>query len=185
MPTNTTSAPETTMAEDALVQMLLDVAGGTVADERDVVLARAAARWASTHAGWRLHLCNSFFVEVETLSWWILAVRAEQLLEIRVRLGPGLGWHTHAQHHIAHLGHGLDVLAAEELLPARFSTLGRLALEDFAESLDRGATAMCRRPAPGDEDPDIFAWEMKIRAAVMNRAADQARAFPRSELAVT
>lgn len=177
------------MAEDLLVQMLLEVGGGAVADERDVDLARAAAAWATAH-GWQLHLHNSFFFEVDALAFWILANRVEQVLEIRTRLAPGKGWLVHARHRIAHLGHGLDVLAAEELLPPQFSPLGRRALFGFAEALDRAATEVGRL---ADEVSDAelaeygnhYPWEMRIRAAVMNRAADQARAFPRAELAVS
>lgn len=174
------------MTEDTLVQMLLEVAGGAVTDERDIVLARSAARWAHRH-GWKLHLHNSFFIELQALSWWILAVRAEQLLEIRVRLEPGQGWLTHSRHQIADLGHGLNVLAAERLIPARFCTLGREALEDYAEAIDRGAAEMAGLadlPGAAAAEGDHYGWEMRIRAATLNQAADQARAFPRSELAV-
>lgn len=177
------------MAEDTFVSMLLEVAGGQVADERDIELARAAARWATEHAGWKLHLHNSFFFEVETLQFWILVIRSSQLLEIRTRLAPGRGWLTHAQHRIAHIGHGLDVLAAEGLLPARFSTLGRRALDDYAEAMDRVASEFWRRgqEATADEIAEFgeyYPQEMRTRSATMNRAADQARAFPRAELAV-
>lgn len=176
-------------AEDTLVQMLLEVAGGQVADERDVPLARAAARWASRHAGWQLHLHNSFFFEVQSLSFWILANRVDQVLEIRTRLEPGKGWLVHARHRIAHLGHGLNVLAGEELLPARFSPLGRQALDDWAESMDRAANEFWRLADEATDEQtreygEHYPWEMRIRSAVMNRAAAQARAFPRSELAV-
>lgn len=177
------------MAEDTLVGMLLEVAGGQVDDERDIELARAAARWATEHAGWKLHLHNSFFVEYETLSFWILAVSSTQVLEIRTRLAAGRGWLTHARHEIAHVGHGLDVLAAEGLLPARFCTLGRRALDDYAEAMDRAASEFWRRaqevtPDEIAEYGEVYPHEMRVRAATMNRAADQARAFPRAELAV-
>ncbi len=171
------------MAEDTLVAMLLEVAGGTVADERDIELARAAARWATEHAGWKLHLHNSFFFEVEAVGFWILANRSQQVLEIRTRLAGGRGWLTHARHCIAHLGQGLDILAAEGLLPPRFSTLGQRALDDYAEALDRGASTIAGM-AEEDGEGEHYRWEMLIRAATMNRAADQARAFPRAELAV-
>jgi hypothetical protein len=181
---------ETGMAEDALVGMLLEVAGGTVVDDRDVELARAAARWATEHAGWKLHLRNSFFFEVDALSFWILVNRIEQVLEIRTRLEPGKGWLIHARHRIGDVGHGLDVLAAEGLLPAQFSTLGRRALADYADAMDEtagnlGALADEVTEAEIAEHGDHYPWEMRIRAATMNRAADQARAFARRELAVT
>jgi hypothetical protein len=94
------------------------------------------------------------------------------------------------RHRIAHVGHGLDVLAAEDLLPARFSTIGRKALDDYAEALDRAATRFWERATNASrcelaEFGDHYPWEMRIRSATMNRAADQARAFPRAELAVT
>jgi hypothetical protein len=171
--------------EDALVQMLLEVAGGAVEDERDIVLARAAAAWAARNTGWQMHLHNSFFFEVQTLSFWILANRGEQALEIRTRLAPGHGWLVHARHRIAHVGHGLDVLASEGLLPGRFSTLGRQALEDYAEALDRGAARIFQEANRVDGGQDDAAQAgMRIRCLVMHQVAEQARAFPRTELAV-
>lgn len=127
------------MTEDLLVQMLLELGGGIVRDERDVELARAAGRWAVESGGWVLHLNNGFFFEIQALTFWILANPREQVLEIQVRLGPGHGWQVHARHRVAHLGHGLDLLAAEELLPPRFSTLGRRALDAHAAVLWRYA----------------------------------------------
>jgi hypothetical protein len=179
---------ETTMAEDALVQMLLEVAGGAVADERDVELARAAARWAQKVAGWQLHLHNSFVVEREGLCFWILGNRAEQVLEIRARITADGPYRTHVRHRIAHLGHGLDVLAGEDLIPARFCTLGRRALDDHAEALDRAADELWRLahlPGVNEGEGEWYDWELKIRSATLNMAADRARAFPRGELAVT
>jgi hypothetical protein len=126
------------MTEDVLVQMLLELGGGIVRDERDVELARAAGRWAAASGSWVLHLSNGFFFEIETLTFWIRANRREQVLEIQVKLAAG-GWQIHARHQIAHLGHGLDVLAAEDLLPPRFSTLGRRALDAHAGVLWRYA----------------------------------------------
>jgi len=174
------------VTEETLVGMLLDVAGGEVADERDVQLARYAARWAAGH-GWKLHLHNSFFFEIETLSFWILAARSSQTLEIRVRLGDGRGWQTHARHRVAHVGHGLAILVDEGLLPACFSPIGRQALEDF-DALDRGASPLWRHAATAGpqelaEYGAHYPWEMRIRSAVMGSAADQARAFPRGQLA--
>jgi hypothetical protein len=184
-----TTNEETAMAEDTLVRMLLEVAGGEVADQRDVALARAAARWAIKQGGWQLHLDNSFFFEVETLSFWILAIRPEQLLEIRTRLAPGKGWLSHARHRIAHLGQGLDVLATEGMIPAEFSTLGYRALESYAEAMDRAAGEFGRRaqqatPQELAEYGEYYPQEMLIRSATMSRAAEQARAFPRGRLAV-
>jgi hypothetical protein len=177
------------MAEDALVRMLLDVAGGNVGLQRDVALARAAARWAVQHGGWQLHLNNGFFLEVQTLSFWILANRSEKVLEIRARLAPGKGWLTHARHRIAHLGQGLDVLAAEGLLPAEYSTLGYQALEHYADAMDRAAGEFSRRAqeATTEELAEFgagYSQEMRIRSATMGQAADQARAFPNGKLAV-
>lgn len=175
---------ETTMAEDALVQMLLETAGGAVDDERDVDLARAAARWAQEVAGWQLHLFNSFVFEREGLCFWILGHRTERMLEIRARVAVDGPYRTHVRHRIAHLGHGLDVLAGEGLIPARFCTLGRRSLEDHAEALDRAANEMWRLAhLPGIDEDEC--WELKIRSATLNMAADRARAFPRGELAVT
>jgi len=170
------------MAEDTFVQMLLEVAGGQVADERDVGLARAAARWAVERGHWQAHLSNGFFFEIETLTFWILVNRVEQVLEIRTRLAAGKGWLVHARHRIAHVGQGLDVLATEGLLPPRFSALGRQALDDYAEAMDRAAAEMASGRGFSGSAEDR--WEMQIRAVTMNRAADQARAFPRAELAV-
>jgi hypothetical protein len=149
------------MAEDAFVSMLLEVAGGTIVDDSDVDAARAAALW-------------------------ILAYRTQQVLEIRTRLAPGKGWLTHARHQIGDLGHGLDILAAEGLLPAEFSALGRRALGSYAEAMDQAAGQFAAL-ADGVTDDEIaefgphYAWEMRIRSATMNRAADQARAFRRSD----
>lgn len=178
------------MAEDALVQMLLEAAGGSVTDDRDVALARAAARWATEQAGWKLHLFNSFFFEVEALSFWILLNRTEQVLEIRTRLAPGKGWLVHARHRIDNLGQGLDVLAAEGLLPDHFAPIGRRALERYAAAMDRAASELAAQAdavtaAEIAEYGDHYSWELLIRAATMNRAADQARAFRRDDMAVT
>lgn len=179
------------MAEDAFVRMLLEAAGGNVADERDVVLARAAGAWAHRH-GWRSYLGEGqgMICGHSGLEFWIDDAPSRDALMVMVRIAPGTGWRKHARYPVAHLGHGLDVLAAEGLIPARFSTIGRRALEDFAEALDRGASALDQLGATATaaevaEYGEHYPQEMRVRAAVMNRAADQARAFPRAELAVT
>lgn len=167
---------ETAMAEDLLVQMLLDVAGAAVTDDRDIKLARAAARWAEQVAGWRPHLHNSFAFQRHGLGFWVLGDRTEQILEIRVRLADDLPYRTHARHRIAHLGHGLDVLAGEDLIPARFCTLGRRALEDHAEVLDRAAIQL----ATGANGPVMMDW-----ACGLAEAAASARRYAGAQLAVT
>jgi hypothetical protein len=179
------------MAEDAFVQMLLEAAGGNVADERDVTLARAAGAWAHRN-GWRPYLGahQGFICGHSGLEFWVDDVPTRDALLVMVRIHPGKSWRSHARYPIAHLGHALDVLAAEGLIPPRFSTIGRRALEDFAEALDRSASKMWQMadqasPAEIEEYGEHYPWDLRIRSAVMNRAADQARAFPRGELAVT
>jgi len=181
---------ENEMAEDAFVRMLLESAGGNVVDERDVVLARAAAAWALRH-GWRPYLGDhqGFVGGHNGLEFWVDDAPTRDALMILARVQPGTGWKAHGRYPIAHLGHALDVLAAEGLIPARFSTIGQRALEDYAEALDRSASVLGLLaqevgPAEVAEYGEHYAWELKVRAAVMNRAADQARAFPRAELAV-
>lgn len=164
------------MAEDALVQMLLEMAGGVVADDRDIELARSAARWATEVAGWQLRLHNSFVFEREGMHFWVFGNRVEQILEIRVRLVEGGAYRAHVRHRIAHLGHGLDVLAGEDLIPARFCTLGRRALEDHAEALDRAAMRLITGPTGAS----LFDW-----ACGLSEAAESARRFAGAELAVT
>jgi len=178
------------MLEKVLVEMLRDAGGGEVLDPADEDLARAAARWAE-QAGWQLHLHNSFFFEVQALlSVWILLVRSTQTLEIRVRLSDQPGWETHARHRIAHLGHGLEVLVAEGLIPARYSPVGHRALAEFATAIDRVAGQFGRladetTPAEIEEFGKHYPWEMRIRSATLHQVADQARAFPHGALAVT
>lgn len=179
------------MAEDAFVRMLLVAAGGYVTDERDVELARAAGAWAGRN-GWRPYLgdCQGFTCGRGSLEFWIDGVNAPDALLILARLQPGTGWKIHSRYPVANLGHALDVLAAEQLLPARFSTIGRRTLEDFGEALDRGASKlweMAEQTTPVEiaEYGEHYPWDLRIRSVTMNRAADQARAFPRSELAVT
>ncbi len=177
------------MAEDAFVQMLLKAAGGHVDDERDMDLAQAAALWASQpQHGWRPYL-QGFIRGHNGLEFWVDGMVAPEALLILVRLQPGTGWKVHGRYPVAHLGHALDVLAAEGLIPAQFCTIGRRALGNYAEALDRAAGVLSAigRAATSQEIADygeFYPREMEIRAAAMNRAADQARAFPRAELAV-
>jgi hypothetical protein len=176
------------MAENGFVQTLLEAAAGNVADERDVELARAASAWAYRN-GWRAHLGAGFVCDCNNLQFRVDSDVERDALTVMVRLRPGPGWKLHARYPIAHLGHALDVLAAEGLIPARFSTIGRRALEDHAEALDRGAAELAMMaelvgPAEIAEFGEHYAGELLVRAAVMNRAADQARSFPRGELAV-
>lgn len=175
------------MAEDLMIQTLMQVAGGNVIDQRDIELARAAARWAHASAGWLPHPNGGFTFEREFLHYWILGTDgAGQHLEIRV--GPGGGnWHTHLQARIDHVGHALDVLAAEDLIPARFCTLGRRALEDFAAASERSARVMADMADDFDADisgDPIEPWELRLRADMLLQAAAQMRAFPGAELAV-
>lgn len=179
------------MAEDAFVRMLLEAAGGNVADERDVELARAAGAWAYDH-GWRPYLGEhqGFVCGHNGLEFWVDDVPSRDALMVMARIQPGAGWKAHARYPVAHLGHALDVLAAEGLIPARFSTIGRRALDDYAEALDRAARTFWLM-AEGAGAKEIVEYgkyypqEMRVRSATLNRAADQARAFPRGELAVT
>jgi hypothetical protein len=179
------------MAEDAFVQMLLEAAAGNVADERDVELARAAGAWAHRH-GWRPYLgaSHGFVCGHGGLEFWVDDVPTRDALLVMVRIQPGSGWRSHARYPIAHLGHALDMLATEGLIPPRFSTIGRRALEDFGEALDRSAGKLWEMAEQATlaeiaEYGEHYPWDLRIRSAVMNRAADQARAFPRGELAVT
>lgn len=178
------------MAEDAFVRMLLEAADGTVADERDIELARAAGRWALSH-GWRPYIGEGqgFVCGHNGLEFWVDDAPSRDALVLMVRIEPGRGWKTHARYPVDHVGHALDLLAAEGLLPARFSTIGRRALDDYAEALDRAAThfwmmAETATAAELAEYGEHYPHEMRVRSATMNRAADQARAFPRAELAV-
>lgn len=174
---------ENAMAEDTLVQMLLEAADGAVADDRDVELARAAARWATEVAGWQLHLHNGFVFDRDALAYWVRHNVTEQVLEIRVRIdGVRPTYRTHARHHIAHLGHGLDVLASEHMIPARFCTLGRRALEDHAEVLERAAARLWAETA---ELPDADRASRLDRALGLVDAAESARRFAGAQLAVT
>lgn len=166
-----------------MVQMLMEVSGGNVLDDRDIALARAAGRWAHSCAGWRPHLHNSFvFQNGAGLHFWVLAVGGQTL---EVRVGPGQGiWHTHLEVRVDDVGHALNLLAAEGLIPARFSTLGRGVLEDFAESLERSGTVMAELADDFDADQACEPWELRIHAEVLQIVAEQARGFPGAELAV-
>lgn len=117
------------MAEDSFVQMLLQAAQGSIEDERDVQLARDAGRWAVTEGGWKLHLHNGFFVPGTTLQRWVLVNRPDNLLTIRVRAAGRKNWVLHDERVVADLGHGLDLLAGEYLIPGRLCPIGRSAVE--------------------------------------------------------
>jgi hypothetical protein len=163
------------MSEDAFVRMLLEAAGGNVVDERDVELARAAARWAlKPKNNWRRYL-DGFICGHDGLEFWVQHTPSRDALTVMVRLTPGTGWNQHGRYPVAHLGHALDLLAAEGLLPARFSTIGRRALEDHAEAMSRAA----RQLIQGDSPDGQTVW-----AAALSDAADSARRFAGAELAV-
>jgi hypothetical protein len=178
------------MVENSFVQMLRDVASGEVADVRDLGLAVAAGEWAlaGNHPRWQADpVIAGYLIPGNGIERWVGVNEIEQELEVRVRI-DGSRWQQHATHRIAHVGHALDVLAAEELIPARFSTLGRRALEDQAESLDRAAARLSSMAddayADESEIAPLYGWELRIRSATLSMAADRARAFPRGELAV-
>lgn len=162
------------MAEDAFVRMLLEAADGTVADERDIELARAAGRWALSH-GWRPYLGDGqgFVCGHNGLEFWVDDAPSRDALVVMVRISPGRGWRAHARYPVDHVGHALDLLAAEGLLPARFSTIGRRALADHAEVLWRAAKRVL------DIDDAMFDW-----ACGLAEAAASAERFPSGELAV-
>lgn len=164
------------MSEDGFVRMLLEAAGGNVADERDVELARAASTWALSH-GWRPYLGDSqgYVRRRASLEWWVDDAPTRDALMIHVRLQPGTGWKRHGRYPVAHLGHALDLLAVEQLIPARFSTLGRQALEDHAEALQRAA----RQLVTGDGPDGQTVW-----AAALAEAAESARRFSGNHLLV-
>lgn len=166
------------MAEDAFVRMLLVAAGGHVTDERDVELARAAGAWAYEH-GWRPYLgdCQGFVCGRNGLEFWVDGASAPDALLILVRLQPGTGWKIHCRYPVANLGHALNVLVAEELLPDRFSTIGRRALEDHAAALERSAAFIRRRSLFADSE----GW---VEADVLDQAAASARRFAGAQLAV-
>jgi hypothetical protein len=177
------------MAEDTMVRMLMEVAGGNVVDDRDIALARAAGRWAHAIAGWQPYPDGGFVFDRGFLSYWVAGTDgAGQYLEIRV--GPGGGnWHTHLATRIDHVGHALNILAAEDLIPARFSTLGRQALDDYATASERSAQVMIEMADDFDREDlasaeTIEPWELRIRADTLLHAAAQMRAFPGAELAV-
>lgn len=162
-----------------MVRMLMEVAAGNVLDDRDIVLARAAARWAHTSGGWRPHLHNSFVFERNGLHYWVLA---DQALSLEIRVGqPGI-WHPHLRARIDHVGHALNVLAAEELIPARFSTLARAALDDFAEALQRSGAVILETGADL-ESADEPRW-LQVQAETLQIVVDQARRFAGVPLAV-
>lgn len=168
------------MSEDAFVRMLLEAADGVVTDERDVDLARAAATWALQPAsrgggGWRSYLDDGFLIARSGLQYWVSAAAYRGRLIVMVRLEPGTCWRQHGQWQIADLGHALNVLANERLLPARFCTLGREALEDHAEALDRAAERLM-------DGPD--ATVMTDWACGLAEAAASARRFSAGQLAV-
>lgn len=170
------------MAEDAMVQLLMDISSCTVEDEHDIVLARAAGRWAHAVAGWRPYQHSGFVFEKSGLHFWVLGAN----LKLQVRVSPDnkRSWHTHLECRIDHVGHALNVLGAEELLPARFSPMGRRALEDYATCLDRSAAVMRKVADDPDCAPTVEPWELRIKAEALEAAGDQARAFPGAELAV-
>jgi hypothetical protein len=177
------------MTEDSVFQMLMEVAAGTVADERDVELAQAAAAWAARNDHWQPHLHNAFTFTRNGMRFLVTAYGAGQVLEIKVRAeGSPMGWQMHTRSRIAHLGHALNVLATEDLIPARFSTLGRSALDDYSEVCERSARRlweMAHEPGAGEgEEGPGYPWELRLRAATLNMAADRAKAFSRAALQV-
>lgn len=124
---------ETKTAEEDFVRMLLEAAGGNVADQRDVELARAAGNWALRN-GWSQYIANGegFICDREGLQFWINDTAARDALMIMVRISPGTGWQVHGRYPVAHVGHALDLLAAEELLPPQFSAIARRVTEASA-----------------------------------------------------
>jgi hypothetical protein len=168
------------MSEDAMVRLLLEVSGGCVLDDRDTALAQAAARWAHGFGRWRPYDGNGFIYERDGMTYRIMA-GAAQMLEIRVCIG-GRHWVTHLQARIEHLGHGLDLLATEGLLPARFSTLGRRALEDYAQACDRSSKIIAEMSEELQQGG--LRGELQVKAETLALAAEQARSFAGAELAV-
>lgn len=175
------------MSEDRFVAMLLAAAGDVVTDQRDIELARSAGAWALRN-GWEPYLNDGWVcTRPGGLQFWVDDTPSPGALLISVRLEPGRPWRTHVRAPVADLGQALDKLAGERLLPARFCTLGRAALDDYAEALDRAASSLwdlAHEPGAVEAEGEFYPWEMRIRSATLNQAASRARAFPRAELAV-
>lgn len=164
------------MSEDGFVRMLLEAAGGEVTDERDLQLARNAAHWALNH-GWQPSPYGDdqgFICNRGGLQFWVDDTSSRDALMVMVRLDSSADWRTHGRYPIAHLGHALDVLTAEGLLPAWFSTISRSALEGHAEVLWRAAKRVLA------QDESLADW-----ACGLAEAAESAKRYARAELAVT
>lgn len=176
-----------TMSENGFVQMLLEAAGGSIADQRDMELACAGAQWALSH-GWRPYLgaYQGYVGGNRGLEFWVNDTPTRDALMVMVRVAPGTAWKVHARYPVAHLGHALDILAAEELIPARFSTIGRRALEGHAEALEGAADTLgdvVRRAYCADRNRDAeLVGEARI--ASLLEAAESARRYAGAELAV-
>lgn len=176
------------MIEDRFVQMLLEAAAGSVADERDLELARAAASWALTH-NWQpvpgtFSAVEGFLIPGEGMDRWIANRGTEPRLVIQVRLDGG-EWCQHVSWPVDSLGHALDLLAAEQLIPARFSTIGRRAVLDHATVLDRAGDILGDLAREGfyatrDRETELI---MEGRISGLHEAALSARRFAHSELA--
>ena len=163
------------MAEEAMARMLLDVAGDRVEDKRDLDLARAAARWATTQGHWQPHLHNGFFFERSGVCFWLLTI-GSQHLELRMRLQAQAPWIQHFSRPVAHLGHALDVLASEGLIPARYSPLTRRVLEDLAAAHECSAQVLAE--LAGEDDCGVAdAWRYQVQADTLRNAAESARRF--------
>jgi hypothetical protein len=171
------------MVENSFVQMVSDVAGGEVADVRDIALAVAAGQWAldGDTPRWQESGAGGWVIPGNGMDHWVTMDDEFQELVVRVSIN-GSEWDIHVSHKIAHIGHALDVLAAEDLIPARFSTLGRRALEDHAEALDRAAAKIWAVARPGGGEPAHDG--LMSRVLGLNQAADSARRFSGAQQAV-
>lgn len=118
---------------NALLNTLLDAAGDwQVMPADDLALVGAAEQWL-TENGWELHYSRG----------WSNVGRAftaddEPGLVIRERR-RGFWDAEGVRHPVPSVGGALNVLANVGILPSRFSTLGRDALRDFGEALERAA----------------------------------------------
>jgi hypothetical protein len=132
----------------------------------DVAAARAVLAWAKsvgvTHLPGRPRT-------------WVSADRQRMLL----RLGPGVALDRLDKPtcilHAASVTEMLSMLAALQVIPARFSSLGRLALAAHAEACFRHAQHLIREHGPELATPAGSGW-----LAAWQEAADSARRLARS-----
>lgn len=134
---------------NGLLNTLLDAAGDwQVVPDDDLALVCAAEQWLIEN-GWELHYSRG----------WSNVGRAftaddEPGLVVRERR-RGFWDAEGIRHPAPSVGGALNVLANVGILPSRFSTLGRDALRDFSEALERAAERL-------DEDANERAFDSRF-----------------------